>query len=164
MTKITCPGCGLELESENPFLDDQYTASSACRQLYDELASFTLSLGYGDFIHQLAVDTYAAQHSGPGTKPIRTVFSLIGLYLTFERGYTGRQVQQAHMILGKKRRQWPLLNPPGEKTWLTVQDIVPGLTKENYRERLNSWGKSVWGAWNPRHEHVAQVVEMYLDV
>jgi len=52
--------------------------------------------------------------------------------------------------------------PPREKTWLTVQDIVPGLTQENYRDRLNPWGKSVWLVWSPEHENIGKLVERYL--
>jgi hypothetical protein len=164
LNKSICPGCGLELKSDNQALDKHYNASCACRQLYDELSSFTLSIRDNYFIHQLVVDTYAAQHSGLNVKPITTAFSLIGLYLTFERGYTGKEVQRAHMILGKAHRQWPLINPPKERASLTVLDVVRGLTGENYRERLDAWGKSVWLLWSPQHENISKLVKMYLTI
>ncbi len=34
-----------------------------------------------------------------------TVFALVDLYLACERGYTGRQVQLAHMALARRRRE-----------------------------------------------------------
>ena len=110
------------------------------------------------------MDTYAAQHSGLNVKPITTAFALIGLYLTFERGYTGKEVQRAHMILGKVHRQWSLINPPKEKAALTVLNVVLGLTEEIYREHINAWGKSVWLLWSPQHENIGKLVEMYLTV
>jgi len=75
------------------------------------------------FIHQLIVDTYTAQHSGPNVKPISTAFALIGLYLTFELGYTGKQVQRTHMFLAEKHIEWPRFDPPIEKNALTVCDV-----------------------------------------
>jgi len=159
--KSICPGCGVELESSEVELDRLYNASRACRALYDEVAAFTLSLREKEFIHQLAVDSYAAQHDGPRLKPISAAFALIGLYLTFERGYTGRQVQLAHMELGRVRRTWPRFKSPGFKGALTMKDVVP-LTSENYRAKLLAWGKSVWLAWAPEHDRVRGLVASYL--
>lgn len=164
MNSSYCPGCGLELKSDNHALDEYYNASCACRDLYDELSAFTLSLGDKDFIHQLAVDTYAAQHSGPDMKPVKTAFALIGLYLTFECGYTGKEVQRAHMVLGKMHHQWPSFNPPVKKSAITVLDVVQKVTKGNYEEPINTWGKSVWALWNTQHENIRKLVELYLEV
>ena len=162
MRNSICPGCGLELKSDDLSLDDSYNASSACRQLFDELSAFSLSLRDKDFIHQLVVDTYAAQHEGPNSKPIRAAFALIGLYLTFERGYTGKEVQHAHMALGKTRREWPRFNPPAGKDALTVRDVLQNLNEANYKEKINAWGRSVWELWLSEHETVKELVEKYL--
>lgn len=97
----TCPGCGLILPSGEEQLAEHYYASYACRQLYYEFTGYTLSLGDGEFIHQYAVDTYAAQHAGANAKPIGITFALAGLYLAHEHGYTGKQVQIAHRLLAK---------------------------------------------------------------
>jgi hypothetical protein len=51
---MMCPGCGLMLPSAEEQLDDRYRASSACRQLYDELSAYTLSLQDAGFLHQFA--------------------------------------------------------------------------------------------------------------
>ncbi len=159
--RSVCTGCGVELESSEAGLDTLFNASCACRALYDEVAAFTLSLGEKDFIHQLAVDSYAAQHDGPQRKPISAAFALIGLYLTYECGYTGRQVQLAHMELGKVRRTWPRFKSPRFKGALTVKDVLP-LTGQNYRSKLTAWGKCVWLAWAPEHERVRGLVASYL--
>jgi uncharacterized protein DUF5946 len=74
--------------------DDEPGASASCLSLMDELSSDTLGRGDADFIHQLLVDAYAAQHATPASKPITTAFALIGLFLFAERGFTGKQVQR----------------------------------------------------------------------
>jgi len=158
--KITiCPGCGLELMVEDQPLDTQFNASCACRQIYDELAALSLSLRDPDFIQQLVVDSYAAQHSSPMMKPITTAFALIGLYLTFERGYTGKEVQQAHMDIAKKRREWPRFNPPSNTNMVTVQQVLNSIKKDNYRSPITRWGKSVWDMWGPEQENVRLLVD-----
>lgn len=68
-------------------------------ELYNQLAFYTLAHPDPAFIHQLLVDAYGAQHADETTKPIAVLFSLIGLYLHLEKGYTGKQVQRAHMRL-----------------------------------------------------------------
>ena len=74
--------------------------------LYNELAFYTLAHPDPAFIHQLVVDAYAAQNANEATKPIAIVFSLIGLYLHLEKGFTGKQVQRAHMQLAKWPNTW----------------------------------------------------------
>ncbi len=144
-------------------ISERYNASVACRRLYDELSAFTLSLGDKDFIHQTVVDTYAAQHSGPNMKAITTAFALIGLYPAFERGYTGKEVQRPHMVLGRTRRQWPRFGLPEKRGEMTVLNVLQGLTGENYQKRINDWGKSVWLQWSPEHANVSKLVGTYLN-
>jgi len=160
--KVECPGCGFEMESDDPSLDERYNASVACRRLYDELAAFTQTSGDKDFIHQIAIDSYTAQHLGTKLKPIGAAFALIGLYLAFEKGYTGRQVQLAHMALAKTRREWPPFASPKGQAGLTVASVVNGLNEDNYRERINAWGKAVWHWWKPEHESVGDLIKLYL--
>jgi hypothetical protein len=42
------------------------------------------------FIHQYIVEAFQTQSADKDTKPIRLIFSLLGLYLYLEKGYTGR--------------------------------------------------------------------------
>jgi hypothetical protein len=71
------------------------TEAGAC----NELQGYTLMLRDEAFIHQNVVDAWMAQHANETTKPIGLTFALIGLYLHIERGFSGRQVQRAHMTL-----------------------------------------------------------------
>ena len=164
MSASICPGCGLSTELRGLPLDEKYHASGECRALYDELSAFTFSLRDKEFIHQLGVDAYAAQHCGPKMKPITITFALIGLFLTFERGYTGREAQLAHIELGKKRRAWPWFAPPAEKGELTLLDVVPGLSDRNYKARLGAWGDAVWQSWSREHGAISALAAKYLSV
>lgn len=158
-----CPGCGLNLPSAEEQLDDRYNASTACRQLYGELTAYTLSLADIDFIHQLAVDTYTAQHAGVAIKPIALTFALVGLYLAFEHNYTGRQVQKAHMLLAATPKQWPSLRLPEEKASLTIFDVL--ITPEYARnDMLRQWGRAVWMIWGSEQTKVAEFVHERLAV
>ena len=51
---------------------------------YEELQYYTLGHGDHTFIHQHAVDAWAAQHADHNTKPITLAFALVGLYLSGE--------------------------------------------------------------------------------
>ena len=156
-----CPGCGLKMLSGEPGLDARFYASQVCVALYWDLSAFTLSLQDSDFIHQLVVDAYAAQHTGTATKPITTAFSLFGLYLTFEQGYTGREVQLAHIKLGKRRVRWLKFDTPPATAALTVRDALQKIAPGNYREPITNWGKAVWDLWLPEHRRVKGLLETY---
>ena len=160
---MICPGCGLVLPSAEEQLDDRYYASSACRQLYDELSAYTLSLRDADFIHQFAVDTYAAQHAGANVKPIGITFALVGLYLACEHHYTGRQVQKAHILLARTPKQWPQFRRPAAQASLTVLDVLNAPEQER-TDRLRQWQKAVWRIWESEHPKVAQFVQERLHV
>lgn len=163
MPSVICPGCGLRLNTADRGFDAKFHASCACLQLYWELSAFTLTIWEPDFIHQLAVDAYAAQHAAPDTKPIRTAFALMGLGLTFERGFTGREVQLAHIEMGKSHTEWPALRPPPLISMITVQDVLNDDLPINYRDTLRKWSMSVWDYWKPDHERIRRLLEVYFD-
>jgi hypothetical protein len=157
---IICPGCGVQIYSENHQLDKDFNASAACRDLCYELSYFTLSLRDIYFIHQLVVDTYAAQHSDPSVKPITTAFAIVGLYLVNEKNYTGKQVQQAHMALAKSNQSkiWPHFLVPKDKALLTVQDVVRS-PNDKMQEMIKKWCHSVWEIWKPEEEKIAELIK-----
>lgn len=134
------------------------------QELFDELCFYTLNLRDPFFLHQNAVDAFAAQHVDTDTKPIKTVFALIGLYLTLEKGFTGRQVQLAHMRLAKQRKHWPAIPPTRESTSITVADALaaePGPTRD---EAIRNWCHAVWQTWQPHREIIAKLAQEELDV
>ena len=159
----TCPDCGLILSSAEEQLDERYYAPYACRQLYYELSAYTLSLGDAEFIHQYAVDTYAAQHAGANLKPIGITFALVGLYLAHEHGYSGKQVQRAHMLLAKASKKWPQFRQPEEKASVTVLDVL-NAPEDRRNEMLREWGRAVWRIWAPERAKIVALVHEYLNI
>jgi hypothetical protein len=149
---IECPGCLLRLPDRYLNPDDRFNASGECRELYYEITYYTLSKNDASFIHQHVVDAYAAQHAGGRTRTITTVFALIGLYLATEKGYTGKQVQQAHMKIAEVRKDWPRLEPPAQPAKLTVMDVLLADTDEKKDAMIRMWSESVWETWE--HQHV----------
>jgi hypothetical protein len=132
-------------------------ASAACRQACDELAaSYTLTLGDPEFVHQLVVDAYAASHVGPASKPIQAVFAVVGLYLVNEHEYTGRQVQLAHMRMARMPVQWPRLEPPEARASMTVWDVLQ-TPIEGRQAAIKQWSAAVWQTWRPRRDDVERL-------
>ena len=132
---------------------------AAERAAQDELTIYSLMHGDPSFIHQLVVDAYAAQHVTPSSKRIGVAFALIGLYLHIERGNTGREVQRAHIRLARKRREWPVFDPPGERGTLTSVDVMRSPPGPQRDQAIEDWCLSVWEAWHASHERVAALLE-----
>ena len=114
---------------------------------YDELASYTLTHGDPAFIHQHVVDAFAAQHATATTKPITVAFALIGLYLHVERGFTGRQVQRAHMMLARRSRSWPIFPLPETRGTLTAAEVLAAPAGPARDRAISEWCASVWSAY-----------------
>jgi hypothetical protein len=139
-----------------------YFASSECKQLYNELAAWTVTQDEKEFIHQHLVDAYGAQHIPPNPKLVVPTMTLVGLYLAVERGFTGKQVQKAHMIIAKQTRDWPTFVLPTQRATTTILDVlrVPDNDKPT---ALLAWCKSVWQLWNHEHVRVADFAKQYLE-
>jgi hypothetical protein len=134
------------------------------QEIYDELSFYTLGLRDKAFVHQNIVDAYAAQHVDEQTKPIRTVFALIGLYLTLEKGFTGRQVQQMHMRLAKQRKQWPKLPPPQATAKITVADVLATTQGPQRDNAIHDWCAVVWETWQPQRSIIVELARTELDI
>lgn len=115
---------------------------------YNELCAYTLTHHDAAFIHQHVVDAFAAQHADAQGKPIGVVFALAGLYLHIEKQFTGRQVQQAHMRMGRKKRPWPAIALPADRGSVTVLDVM-GVPEGAERDNaIDAWCVSVWDAFS----------------
>ena len=131
---------------------------------YNELACYTLVHPDPAFIHQYIVDAYAAQHANAHSKPISVAFALAGLYLHLECGYSGRQVQQAHMRLARKKHPWPRFTPPTDRGSMNVADVLraaPGAARD---AAIDRWSASVWAAWRDSRERIATWVKAELPL
>jgi hypothetical protein len=132
---------------------------------FNELLFYTL--GHPDkeyFIHQHGVDAFQAQTADEGTKPIGLVFSLIGLYLFLEKGYTGKEVQRAHMKMAEHKKTWPRLPLPYERGEITVTDVLNATPGQERDLMIKSWCVSVWNAYHDWHPTIAALAATELHL
>lgn len=133
------------------------------QKIFYELSCYTQAHTDPSFIHQYAVDAFAAQYADENTKPITLAFALIGLYLHLEKNFTGKEVQQAHIKLAKHREKWLTFHLPKYRGEITVFDVIEapeGLERDSI---IKDWCESVWKAYGESHEEVAKLVnnELY---
>jgi Family of unknown function (DUF5946) len=132
------------------------------QECYNELAFYTLAHKGENFIHQHIVDAYTAQTANDTTKPISIFFALAGLYLCVEKSYTGKQVQQAHMQMAKKKKEYPSIILPQSRGNITVSDVInipPGPGRD---EMIQQWCLSVWSAFANQQEKIILATERLL--
>jgi len=133
-------------------------AEAAEREAYEALQFYTLALGDAAFLHQHAVDAWAAQHADERTKPIAITFALVGLYLHLEKGFTGRQVQRAHMALARRGRAWPSFPLPEERGAVTAVEVMAAAAGPERDRAIERWCASVWAAFGASHRQVAELL------
>jgi len=114
---------------------------------YQELCAYTLTHGDAAFIHQHVVDAWAAQRAHAGSKPIGVFFALVGLYLHVERGFTGREVQLAHMALARRPEPWPVAVLPLASWPMTAVDVMAAPAGPDRDAKISAWAASVWAAY-----------------
>jgi hypothetical protein len=114
------------------------------RAAYDDVYAYTM--GRPTFILQHVVDAFAVQTANAGTKPIAIVFGLVGLYLYCEKQFSGHQVQKAHMVLGRRRQEWPKVYLPEDRGSMTVVHVLAAPAGPERDTAIDDWCESVWAA------------------
>ena len=132
-------------------------AAASEEALYHELAYYTLSHPDPRFIHQHAVDAFAAQTADENSKPIKLAFALIGLFLHFEKDYSGREVQRAHMKMARHKRAWPRFRPPLDRGRITIASVLRASPGADRDRALEEWALAVWQAWREQRDQVAEL-------
>lgn len=155
-----CPGCGLRLPASGGMTNPAYAASAECLKLFHELSFYTLSHRDPFFIHQVAVDAYMAQHGPDDGKPIGITFALVGLYLLCEKGYTGREVQLAHIALAQTSKTWQRFTLPMPRGTMTVADVMAAAPGDERDAAMKKWAASVWDAWKEQQPQVEAIVAL----
>ena len=126
---------------------------------YDELRCYTLGLHDAAFVHQHAVDAWTAQNADARTTPIALTFALVGIYLSAERQFSGRQVQRVHMELARAKQSWPVFALPASRGPIRVTDVVsvpPGPERDAAIQR---WCASVWQAFHASRGAVERLLQ-----
>lgn len=119
---------------------------------YDELCAYTLNLGDPEFIHQHVVDAYAAQTATVEDKPIRLFFAVVGLYLHCEMGFTGREVQRAHVKLAMTKQTWPTFDLPNERGRHDPAEIMKAMPGKARNILIDRWAETVWDTYRSQRE------------
>jgi hypothetical protein len=124
-------------------------------EAYHEVSAYTLTRGDRTFIHQHVVDAWAAQRASADSKPVGVFFALVGLYLHVERGFTGREVQLAHMKLARRPEPWPVGELPAARGDVTARHVLAAPEGEARDTMIDEWARSVWGAYAGSREQVS---------
>lgn len=133
----------------------------SAEEQFHELSFYTLSHKSPAFIHQHIVDAYGAQMANENTKPIAIIFSLVGLYLYIEKGYTGRQVQQMHMKMAKNKQVWPGIFLPQQKGRITITDVLSAAPGSQRDEMIREWCAAVWDTYEKSRDIIIGLVNKY---
>jgi Family of unknown function (DUF5946) len=136
----------------------RYNAAAECLQHFHTLAGMHFDEADPGFIHQIAVDCYGAQHVGGMAKPVTAAFSLIGLCLHLEHGFSGRQVQAAHMALARTRNPWRLLAAPTTHYAVTVDSVLACEAAAARAQQIEAWAHSTWDAWRDEQMWVRRMI------
>jgi hypothetical protein len=134
---------------------------NASSGIYNELCCYTLSLRDPSFIHQHAVDAFAAQNATESDRPIRLTFALVGLYLHVEKGFTGKQVQRSHMRLGRSRRSWPKFRIPDDRGSITEFDVMQAPAGALRDQMIHQWCFSVWNAFSGSRPQISGLLNEF---
>ena len=129
------------------------------QEIYNELSLYTLAHPSKEFIHQYIVDAFAAQTANENTKPITIAFALIGLYLHLEKGYSGKEVQHAHMKLAPKKNILPTFELPIDRGDIRVSDVLNTSEGNERDQKIEKWMQSVWGAYSNSHNKIKDFLD-----
>ena len=115
------------------------------------------------FIHQHVVDAYQAQMADDEVKDIAIVFALLGLYLSIEKGFTGREVQLMHMKIAKKKPiNWPQITIPDDKGGISIYGVLQADSGEEKDKMIKKWCESVWEAYSDSQHIIRDFTQTYL--
>jgi Family of unknown function (DUF5946) len=130
------------------------------RAAYDEVYVYTM--GRPGFILQHVVDAFAVQTANQDSKPIGIVFGLVGLYLHVEKQFSGRQVQEVHMKLGSRKREWPSIHFPQDRGTMTVVDVLAASAGPERDAAIDNWCRSVWTSFAGNRQTITALLSEVL--
>jgi hypothetical protein len=160
-TETVCPGCGLTMPKRDTSVGHEYiNASPECWSVYTEVleTEYSNALLFAQ-VHQLTVDTYAAQHAG-GKHPDKSLdIHLSGLYLVLEQGRPQSAISRSSQRLATDVKAWPHFTPP-EPVWtFTIFDVA---LAESHFNAVKEWSAVVWKGWAAHHAAIAEFVAAHL--
>ncbi|MGH3147808.1 MAG: DUF5946 family protein [Rubrobacter sp.] len=152
-----CVGCGARVPDVEGPTHRYLGASPGCFAVAGEVFEEQYA-NYAVYapVHRLAVDAYAAQHTGvPSPQAIKSVgVHLIRLHLTIERGLHHEKANAAMKWASRLKRDFVWLEPPASLGGLTVLHAHAARDPAEHQERVREWARCVWDAWSPHHETI----------
>lgn len=137
---------------------------ASSQELFDELSYYTLAQPRSTFIHQIAIDTFTAQRADATTRPMAVIFAVAGLYLHVERSFTGLEVQNVHVQLACRRRKWPVLPLPQQRSKIEVSEVLAASAGAARDAAIERWCASVWETWQESQKAIASFLEKELGI
>lgn len=151
-SRTACPGCGIVLPAGAASEPSRLHSTPSCEAVLDEILGYQFQHPVMLRYHQLTVDTYGAQHAGGAAPQIRVGYSLAGLWLALEHGFSAEDVRAVHRRMGDPTAAWPVFEPPAlPQRWLTVLDVAEAGVRQHsdggHARAAGQWAESVWNAW-----------------
>ncbi len=187
-----CPGCkvtftpvyaypGLQARQASPGKQDgpmwRYgTNSSECWAVYTQLLAYEGEhFGYPD-VHRFIVDAYMVQH--PQNFELQkelnisqrfvdasvqwVAMHLLALYMAIEKKMELKKIAKSMAQILKQGAKFEPLDPPQSVGEITVANIAPEYTVDEYDKVAWQWAQSVWNAWALHHDTVRAWYEKYI--
>lgn len=129
------------------------------RAAYDEVYLYTM--GRPGFILQHVVDAFAVQTADQNSEPLPVVFGLVGLYLHLEKHFSGRQVQEVHMKMGSRKREWPKISFPLDRGSMTVLNVLAEPAGRGRDKAIDNWCRSVWTSFGGNRQAIVALLREY---
>lgn len=77
-----------------------------------------------------------------------------------ERGYSGRQVQLAHMRLARSKREWPRLVAPEPMGSINVNTVLRQPPGDSRDQMIRAWAREVWQSWSSQQHKLHEMLAM----
>jgi hypothetical protein len=166
-SRTACPGCGIVLPETAAEEPARLHSTPACESVLNEILGYEFQHPVMLRYHQLTVDAYGAQHAGGDAPPIRVAYSLVGLWLALEHGFSAEDVRVVHRRMGHPMPGWPRFEAPQPpRRWLTVLDVAEAGVRQHsgggHARAAGQWAESVWSAWLTSSPGIDDAVETML--
>jgi hypothetical protein len=149
--------CGLETPALDGPRHVYFNSTAGCWAAYGEVLAREFTTPALLPIHQLSVDSYAAQHPG-GAHPDKSIdIHLVGLYLVLERRVPTTEMPGRHKHLADTVREWPHFAPPSDLGKIRADDIARAKSSEAHAQAVRAWAGSVWQAWSAHHPAIEEL-------
>ena len=94
-------------------------------------------------------------------QPDRRGVCLVGLYLHVEKQFSGHQIQQVHIKLGRRKREWPSIHFPEHRGSMTVVDVLAASAGPARDMAIEDWCRSVWTSFGGNHQTIIALLPNY---